>query len=221
MSLPRSTRCLALSADSWPRRRPRSSDRYEDQGARDLLNSPQLNGHSSPSLVQISSSMPSVRWKRHGYDRRKRVRSTPQLDPDSLELAPGTEHQNLEGWVASSGQRRRSIGRAGESIRLSRRRHHHAARMAQWSKATSSIAGQAHSLEQSWVQPFPVRFDRRSAPSPTARLRGLTFTGKDRAAGASWEAWVKKWNEKKAAGEKGLVCILKHWITQDEASPPE
>jgi hopanoid biosynthesis associated radical SAM protein HpnH len=30
-------------------------DRYEDQGARDLLTSPQLNGHSSPSLVQISS----------------------------------------------------------------------------------------------------------------------------------------------------------------------
>jgi len=30
-------------------------DRYEDQGARDLLTSPQLNGHSSPALVQISS----------------------------------------------------------------------------------------------------------------------------------------------------------------------
>jgi len=30
-------------------------DRYEDQGARDLLTSPLLNGHSSPSLVQISS----------------------------------------------------------------------------------------------------------------------------------------------------------------------
>ncbi len=25
--------------------------------------------------------------------------TTPQLDPDSLELAPGTEHQNLEGWA--------------------------------------------------------------------------------------------------------------------------
>jgi hypothetical protein len=30
-------------------------DRYQDQGARDLLTSSQLNGHSSPSLVQISS----------------------------------------------------------------------------------------------------------------------------------------------------------------------
>jgi len=25
--------------------------------------------------------------------------TTPQIDPDSLELAPGTEHQNLEGWA--------------------------------------------------------------------------------------------------------------------------
>ncbi|HET6216934.1 MAG TPA: adenosyl-hopene transferase HpnH [Acidobacteriaceae bacterium] len=30
-------------------------DKYVDQGARDLLTSPLLNGHSSPSLVQISS----------------------------------------------------------------------------------------------------------------------------------------------------------------------
>jgi hypothetical protein len=29
-------------------------DKYADQGARDLLNSPQFSGHSSPSLVQIS-----------------------------------------------------------------------------------------------------------------------------------------------------------------------
>ena len=29
-------------------------DKYVDRGARDLLNSPQFAGHSSPSLVQIS-----------------------------------------------------------------------------------------------------------------------------------------------------------------------
>jgi hypothetical protein len=29
-------------------------DKYVDQGARDLLNSAQFSGHSSPSLVQIS-----------------------------------------------------------------------------------------------------------------------------------------------------------------------
>ena len=29
-------------------------DKYVDRGARDLLNSPQFAGHSSPSLVQIA-----------------------------------------------------------------------------------------------------------------------------------------------------------------------
>jgi hypothetical protein len=32
----------------------------------------------------------------------------------------------------------------------------------------------------------------------------LAFTGKDTAAGKSFEAWVRKYNEKKAAGEKNI-----------------
>lgn len=35
-----------------------------------------------------------------------------------------------------------------------------------------------------------------------ADIAGLEFTGRDTAAGKSWEAWVKKYWEKKAAGEK-------------------
>ena len=35
-------------------------------------------------------------------------------------------------------------------------------------------------------------------------IAGLAFSGKDRAAGASWEAWVKKWKEKKASRRKGI-----------------
>ncbi len=33
----------------------------------------------------------------------------------------------------------------------------------------------------------------------------LAFTGRDTAAGKSWETWVKKYNEKKAAGEKASI----------------
>ena len=33
----------------------------------------------------------------------------------------------------------------------------------------------------------------------------LAFTGRDTAAGKSWEAWVKKYLEKKAAGEKNIA----------------
>jgi hypothetical protein len=35
-------------------------------------------------------------------------------------------------------------------------------------------------------------------------IAALNFTGRDSAAGKSFEAWVKKYNEKKAAGEKNI-----------------
>ena len=35
-------------------------------------------------------------------------------------------------------------------------------------------------------------------------ITALAFTGRDTAAGKSWEAWVKKYWEKKAAGEKQI-----------------
>jgi len=58
------------------------------------------------------------------------------------------------------------------------------------------------SLAESWVRLFPKDSpDKRKLAY--SEVAGLAF-GKDRAAGASWEAWVKKWNEKKAAGEKGF-----------------
>ena len=37
---------------------------------------------------------------------------------------------------------------------------------------------------------------------PYSDIAALAFTGRDTAAGKSWEAWVKKYVEKKAAGEK-------------------
>jgi hypothetical protein len=39
---------------------------------------------------------------------------------------------------------------------------------------------------------------------PYSDIAGLAFTGKDTAAGKSFEAWVKKYNEKKARGEKNI-----------------
>jgi hypothetical protein len=37
-----------------------------------------------------------------------------------------------------------------------------------------------------------------------ADIAALAFSGKDTAAGKTWEAWMKKYNEKKAAGEKNI-----------------
>jgi hypothetical protein len=38
-----------------------------------------------------------------------------------------------------------------------------------------------------------------------AEIARLEFSGKDRAAGKHWEDWVKKYNEKKAAGETNIA----------------
>jgi hypothetical protein len=39
---------------------------------------------------------------------------------------------------------------------------------------------------------------------PYADIAALAFTGRDPAAGKSWEAWVRKYHEKRAAGERGF-----------------
>jgi len=39
---------------------------------------------------------------------------------------------------------------------------------------------------------------------PFSDIAALAFSGRDTAAGKSFAAWVKKYNEKKAAGEKNI-----------------
>ena len=40
---------------------------------------------------------------------------------------------------------------------------------------------------------------------PYSDIAALAFSGRDTAAGKSWEAWVRKYWERKAAGEKGIA----------------
>ena len=40
-----------------------------------------------------------------------------------------------------------------------------------------------------------------------ADVAQLSFTGRDMADGRSWEAWVKKYAERKAAGEKNIELV--------------
>jgi hypothetical protein len=59
-------------------------------------------------------------------------------------------------------------------------------------------------LETSFVRLLP-----KSSPSKIriaySDIAALAFTGRDTAAGKSWEAWVRKYWEKRAAGEKGIA----------------
>ena len=60
-----------------------------------------------------------------------------------------------------------------------------------------------HSLADSVVRLYPRTGNQKISIS-YADIAALAFTGKDTAAGKSWEAWMKKYNEKKAAGEKNI-----------------
>ena len=124
---------------------------------------------------------------------------------ESLELAPGTERGNLEGWVpelASENELRDVLEKAldyrgdvtltlksGEKIEAFIFNRHTGA-----------------TLADSWVMYFtPTAADRRKVSY--ADIARLEFSGKDRAAGKHWEDWVKAYNEKKAAGEKNIALV--------------
>jgi hypothetical protein len=53
------------------------------------------------------------------------------------------------------------------------------------------------------VRLFPKDSDKKISV-PYSDIAALAFTGRDTAAGKSFEAWVRKYWEKKAAGEKNI-----------------
>ena len=58
-------------------------------------------------------------------------------------------------------------------------------------------------LAESVVRVIP-KDSREKISIPFSDIAALAFSGRDMAAGKSWEAWVAKYWEKKAAGEKGF-----------------
>jgi hypothetical protein len=59
------------------------------------------------------------------------------------------------------------------------------------------------SLTDSYVRVLP-QSDEQRREIAYAEIAALEFTGRDTAAGKSWEAWVLKYQEKKAAGESNI-----------------
>jgi hypothetical protein len=122
---------------------------------------------------------------------------------ESLELAPGFEHEALEGWVptlASDEDLKSALEKAFDyrgDVTLT---------LKSGEKIEAYIFNRqtGATLEASWVQYFtPSAPEKRKVSY--AEIARIEFTGKDRAAGKHWEDWVKAWNEKKAAGEKNIA----------------
>ena len=124
---------------------------------------------------------------------------------EALELAPGTEHENLEGWVpelASDEDLRKALEKALDyrgdvTVTLKNGERIEAFVFDRRTGAT---------LADSWVHYFTPKAPEKRKVS-YAEIARLEFSGKDRAAGKHWEDWVKAYNEKKAAGEKNIALV--------------
>ncbi len=121
---------------------------------------------------------------------------------EALELAPGSEHDNLEGWIpelAGEDDLRLALEKAFDyrgdvTLTLKSGERIEAFIFNRHTGAT---------LADSYVQYFtPSAPEKRKVSY--AEIARLAF-GKDRAAGKHWEDWVKKYNERKAAGEQGIA----------------
>jgi len=62
------------------------------------------------------------------------------------------------------------------------------------------------SLADSFVRVLPQE-SHQKRDIAYADIAALAFTGRDTAAGKSWEAWVQKYWEKKAAGESNIGLL--------------
>lgn len=128
--------------------------------------------------------------------------SNSNLDPNSLEVVPGSEREQLQGWVpdlANPEELREALEHAFDyrgDVLITR-------------KDGTQIEGYVFdrrtgkTMTDSLVRLLPKNGGPKIAVS-YADIAALAFTGKDMAAGNSWESWVRHYWEKKAAGEKDI-----------------
>ncbi len=125
------------------------------------------------------------------------------LNPDTLEVAPGTVHESVQGWVPTLATE--------EELRIAlEKAFDYRGDITLTLKDNSKIEGylfdrtSGPSLAASFVRILP-RDSTHKLKIAYADIAALAFTGRDTAAGKSWEAWVGKYWEKKATGEGDLT----------------
>jgi len=141
--------------------------------------------------------------KESGHIDHEAAHAVPHVNPDALEVAPGTAHEQLEGWIpqlAGEEEIRVALEKAFDyrgDVTITR-------------KDGSKVEGylfdrrSAATLKGSIVRLYPKNSTDKVSVS-YADIAALAFTGRDTAAGKSWEAWMKKYAAKKAAGETNIA----------------
>lgn len=133
-----------------------------------------------------------------------KIEELQQLNPDQIEVMAGRDRENLEGWIpalASEAEIKDALEKAFDyrgDVTLTL-------------KSGDVVEGylydrrQGKTLDDSLVRVIPSKGEDKTRRSiPYSEIAALNFSGRDTAAGKTFEAWVKKYWEKKAAGEKNI-----------------
>lgn len=124
------------------------------------------------------------------------------LNPDEIEVAAGREREQLEGWVpelATEAEVREALEKAFDyrgDITITR-------------KDGSKVEGYlfdrrtGSSLADSFIRLIPAN-EKTKVNVSYADVAAIAFSGRDTAAGKTFEAWVAKYWAKKAAGEQNI-----------------
>jgi hypothetical protein len=120
-------------------------------------------------------------------------------DVDSLEVVSGAVHEAIEGWIpelASDEDIRSALEKAFDyrgDVTITQR---------DGAKIEGYLFDRrtGATLSDSSVRILPKDSNTKLTVA-YSDIAALAFTGRDTAAGKSWEAWMKKYWEKKAAGE--------------------
>ena len=127
----------------------------------------------------------------------------PSENPDTLEVAPGRTRETIEGWLpelATEAELREALEKAFD----------YRGDVTITTKDGKKLEGYVFdrvsgaTLSDSFVRVLPKESNQRLKIC-YAEIAALAFTGRDPAAGKSWEAWVRKYWGKKSSGESGLT----------------
>ncbi|MBK9170518.1 MAG: hypothetical protein IPM24_24075 [Bryobacterales bacterium] len=124
-------------------------------------------------------------------------------DPEALEVAPAAEREQLEGWIpdlATPDETRQALEKAFNYRGDVTITHRDGSRIEGYIFDRRTAA----TLEESHVRVIPKDTVSKLTVS-YSDIAALAFTGRDTAAGKSWEAWVRKYWERKAAGETHIA----------------
>lgn len=139
----------------------------------------------------------------------RKIEQLQSQSQDEIEVIAGRDRENLEGWIpsmASESEVREALEKAFDyrgDVTITR-------------KDGTVVEGYLYdrrsgsSLESSLIRMIvtPVKgvvsTEVQRINIPYSEIAALNFSGRDTAAGRTFEAWVKKYWEKKSAGEKNI-----------------